>query len=116
MSKVLVDWELLELALTCIEHNGWQKAHDSMVVSLRALLAQPAEADGVGVRLRRVIDELKAGFIVCQRCGDQEDTETLDCVTELESIAVALSAVTAERDQLRAEVENLTSCWSSATN
>ena len=66
--------------------------------------AQPAEAEGVEARLRRVIEELKAGFVACQQCGDQEDTATLDCVPELEAIAAVLSAVTAERDAARTDL------------
>jgi hypothetical protein len=101
MSKVLVDRELLNSALKTI--HGLAPGRFTVEEELRAAVtAQPAEAQGVEARLRRVIDELKAGFVVCEACGEQEDTATLDCVPELEAIvsSAALSAVTAERDRL----------------
>ena len=109
MSKVPVDRELLEyladLGDEAIERMGSYLAEkhgeQRYVDAARAVLAKPAEAEGVELQLRKVIDELKAGFVVCQQCGDQEDAATLDCVPELEAIAAALSAVTAERDALR---------------
>ncbi len=108
MSKVLVDRELLTKAAMIPSKESPEANRRDIVergkaqADIRATLAaQSAESEGVGVRLRRVIDEVKAGFVVCQRCGDQEDTATLDCVPELEAIAAALSAVTAERDRLR---------------
>lgn len=109
MSKVLVDRELLDKLASKLDgadfaSYGWGNL---MAAEVREVIAQPAEAEGVDVRLRRVIDELKAGFVVCQQCGDQEDTATLDCVPELEVIAAALSAVTAERDRLLEENKRL---------
>ena len=101
MIKVLVDRELLERAMYAKDGKELIAANRE----LRAILAQPAEAEGVEARLRRVIEELKAGFVVCQQCGDQEDTATLDCVPELEAIAATISAVTAERDRLLEEAE-----------
>ena len=94
MSKVMVDRELLE-KVTSLEFSTSREAMHELV----SILSQPADAEGAAVQLRRVIDELKGGFVVCQRCGDQEDTATLDCVPELEAIDSALSAVTAERDK-----------------
>lgn len=42
--------------------------------------------------LGNVIDGLENGFVACQRCGDQEDTKTLDCMTDLHDIKKALLA------------------------
>jgi len=105
MSKVLVDRELLERIVNTNMADYAVIAYQHK--EIRAILVQPAEAEGVEARLRTVIDELKAGFVVCEECGGQEDTATLDCVPELEAIAAALSAVTAERDRLREEMAEL---------
>ena len=43
-------------------------------------------------RLSKVIRDLESGFVACERCGDQEDTATLDCMPELTSIRNALAA------------------------
>ena len=31
----------------------------------------------------KIIDELRGGFIICQRCGDQEQTSDLDVMSDL---------------------------------
>lgn len=103
MSKVLVDRELLERIVNTNMADYAVIAYQHK--EIRGILAQHAEAEGVAKRLSRVIDELKSGFVVCRQCGDQEDTATLDCVPDLEAIAAALSAVTAERDRLQEQCE-----------
>ncbi|WP_178081562.1 hypothetical protein [Pseudomonas sp. Choline-3u-10] len=60
---------------------------------------QPAQSE-LAIRLNRVVAELKGGFFVCRSCGDQEDTATLDCVPELESIAAALVRANLSAQQL----------------
>lgn len=42
----------------------------------------------------RVVEELENGFVVCERCGDQEDTATLDCMTDLKRLKALLSTPT----------------------
>ncbi|GEM_PF-1742625 len=111
MSKVLVDRELLERLQERLDPHRDAAAWGALCDALRR--AQPTEAEGAVAQLRRVIDELKAGFVVCQQCGDQEDTATLDCVPELEAIAAALSAVTAERDRLQRNLD-FTDQWYAA--
>lgn len=56
-----------------------------------AQTAPQPEQSRIADRLNSVIAELKGGFVACQRCGDQEDTATLDCVPELEAIAAGLA-------------------------
>lgn len=57
-----------------------------------AQTAPQPEQSGLAERLKFVVADLKAGFVACRNCGNQEDTSTLDCVPELQSIAAALSA------------------------
>ena len=33
--------------------------------------------------VNKIIKELSSGFIVCQRCGDQEETKDLDVMADL---------------------------------
>lgn len=42
--------------------------------------------------LATIIENLKTGFVACRRCGDQEDTATLDCVSDLEEMYSVLAA------------------------
>jgi len=39
----------------------------------------------------RVIAGLESGFIACNRCGDQEDTATLDCMSDLKRLQEILA-------------------------
>ena len=68
-----------------------QGSFGAMFKQLAKQTAPQPEQSGLADRLNSVIAELKAGFVVCRQCGDQEDTATLDCVPELEAIAAALS-------------------------
>ncbi|MFT7338159.1 MAG: hypothetical protein ACI92B_001488 [Marinobacter maritimus] len=51
------------------------------------------ESSGVGAKeiIDRVISELEGGFVACSRCGDQEDTATLDCMGDLKQLQSILS-------------------------
>ncbi|MAD47099.1 MAG: hypothetical protein CMH98_19060 [Oceanospirillaceae bacterium] len=35
--------------------------------------------------LERALDEIETGFVACERCGDQEDTNNLDFVDDLKT-------------------------------
>ncbi|MCK7542921.1 hypothetical protein MLC59_01890 [Marinobacter bryozoorum] len=39
----------------------------------------------------RVVEELENGFVRCERCGDQEDTATLDCMSDLKRLQSLLT-------------------------
>lgn len=58
----------------------------------------PAEARSVSVPdevtrlLGQIIDDMENGFVVCSRCGEQEDTKTLDFMSQLHSLRAMLSA------------------------
>lgn len=67
-----------------------QAVLDAVEAAIAQLAPQP-EQSRIADRLNSVIAELKGGFVACQRCGDQEDTATLDCVPELEAIAAGLA-------------------------
>ncbi len=49
----------------------------------------PVEAKGL---LESILRDLRAGFVVCEICGDQQDTATLDCVDDLEFLQTMLAA------------------------
>lgn len=49
--------------------------------------AQIAEARAI---VDQVVAELEAGFVRCERCGDQEDTATLDCMSDLKRLQALL--------------------------
>jgi len=51
------------------------------------------------ILIDRVITELEVGFIACNRCGDQEDTATLDCMDDLKRLQDILSMPQAARAQ-----------------
>lgn len=48
--------------------------------------------------LERVLHELDQGFVLCNRCGDQEDTKDLDCVDDLKNVRNELLALQKEID------------------
>ncbi len=81
MSKVLVDRELLERV------EQWVQEDSTALEELQAVLAQPAEAEGV----RDYLVEFAEGEIEAR--------------TAIEELLAALSAVTAERDRLRKDAE-----------
>ncbi len=43
------------------------------------------------ILIDRVITDLEGGFVACNRCGDQEDTKTLDCMSDLKALQRLLS-------------------------
>lgn len=70
-----------------------------LVRMCRAFLSSQAPSSDVREKERAVIQEAKdtlkdllMGFVRCQRCGDQEDLRTLDCVKPLSDAIVALAA------------------------
>lgn len=59
------------------------------------LNAQPQPAvPEAKIIIDRVVEELENGFVVCERCGDQEDTATLDCMTDLKRLKSLLTTPT----------------------
>ena len=42
--------------------------------------------------INQVVEELESGFVACRRCGDQEDTATLDCMGDLRTLQALLAA------------------------
>lgn len=54
---------------------------------------QPAVPEAK-IIIDRVVEELENGFVACERCGDQEDTATLDCMTDLKRLKAILSTPT----------------------
>lgn len=64
----------------------------------------------------RVVEDLESGFVACKRCGDQEDTATLDCMGDLKRLQSMLSN-NCQPCKQQAEVPALTSvlindcCW-----
>lgn len=54
---------------------------------------QPAVPEAKEI-IDRVVAELETGFVRCERCGDQEDTATLDCMTDLKRLKALLSTPT----------------------
>lgn len=88
MSKVLVDRELLERMIQ-LDSLGLDAQQEYS--ALRAILAQPAEAEGVG--RNAITEEVKSAYY-----ERKSITEAVD------AICAALSAVTAERDALAARL------------
>jgi len=37
------------------------------------------------ILLDRALEEIEKGFVLCERCGDQEDTKDLDFVDDLKA-------------------------------
>lgn len=107
MSKVLVDRELLDSAATWLEVHapGGGCVEGSVAEDLRAILEQPAEAEGVEVvawQQRYICPDEGPS------CWQSADERTLEILRrrddyELRQLVplTALSAVTAERDRLR---------------
>ncbi|KZX63223.1 hypothetical protein A3710_17430 [Stutzerimonas frequens] len=115
MSKVLVDRELLEyladLGDEAIERMGSYLAEkhgeQKYVDAARAILAQPAEAEGADVR-KIVVDSLVGMIAGVTRMIPPADQPLPDFIQApvdraVERINAALSAVTAERDRLLQE-------------
>ena len=118
MSKVLVDRELLERAMYANDGKELIAANRE----LRAILAQPAEVEGVDFgfddRSVRVSQEAYSIFLARERhhlaalsavtaerdrlCKDRDD-----CVEARVHYAGKLGEVMAERDQIRAELDEL---------
>lgn len=105
MNKVLVDRELLERWADKLEDAdrsgyGWE---DLLAEEIRSSSAQPAEVEGVEVVAFLMRPDLYEPYVSLSRdshCGGS----TAPLMTVAQHLA-ALSAVTAERDQLRAEAE-----------
>lgn len=51
----------------------------------------PAKVPEAKIIIDRVVSELEGGFVACKRCGDQEDTATLDCMSDLKRLQALLS-------------------------
>ena len=97
MSEVLVDRELLELLrnFTFLHDDGCAGALRGNID--KALAAQPAEAEG---------DRIASGFVILDGMAFSKDeilAQRVDLCNALES----LSAVTAERDAARADLETV---------
>ncbi len=112
MSKVSVDRELLDSAATWLEVHapGGGCVEGSVAEDLRAILAQPAEAEGavpVVCYLRAFQDGTPhwTEDCVCEDAvypnHDGDETYSMPMVRQADHLA-ALSAVTAERDGLAA--------------
>jgi hypothetical protein len=115
MSKVLVDRELLERCVdrwaccAIVETPGAEQAW----LELRAVVkaAQPAEAEGADVR-KIVVDSLVGMIAGVTRMIPPADQPLPDFIQApvdraVERINAALSAVTAERDKIKADYEYL---------
>jgi len=111
MSKVLVDRELLDSAATWLEVHapGGGCVEGSVAEDLRAILAQPAEAEGVEVvawQQRYICPDEGPS---CWQSADEQTVEILRRRDDYELRQLvpltALSAVTAERDRLREDAE-----------
>lgn len=108
MRKSLQDW--VEAALVVADSNGM--SGDEVIPTWPELIvekypdfypeltigalrdwqvgrAQIAEARAI---VDQVVAELEAGFVRCERCGDQEDTATFDCMGDLRKVQCLLSA------------------------
>jgi flagellar motor switch protein FliM len=42
--------------------------------------------NGALILLDRALEEIENGFVACAKCGDQEDTKTLDFVDDLKAV------------------------------
>ena len=60
--------------------------------TLLAVLDECVAGREVVTMARNVRDSLVPGFVVCQNCGDQEDTGTLDWVRDLDAALKTLDA------------------------
>ena len=116
MDKVLVDRGLLaECVSVCIRAFG---VGDPIEAKLRAILAQPAEAEGVVTKIECTTCrgtgslEFEGGAVVkacapCKGTGRDLKAERYALAARLAESIAALSAVTAERDRLREAAELL---------
>lgn len=102
MNKVLVDRELLERAMYAKDGKELIAANRE----LRAILAQPAEAEGVEVVawLHRQGNHTEAADRPLTEDEEARGWEQDELLTVTQHLA-ALSAVTAERDRLREDAE-----------
>lgn len=53
--------------------------------------AQAGAALQAKILIGRIVEELENGFVACKRCGDQEDTATLDCMSDLKKLKELLA-------------------------
>lgn len=60
------------------------------VGALRRWQASHAQIGEARAIVDQVIAELEAGFVRCERCGYQEDTATLDCMSDLKRLQALL--------------------------
>jgi hypothetical protein len=68
----------------------------AQIAALQAKLDAMAEEPDLRFDLREVLDWLKTGFITCDHCSHEMQTETLDAVWRLEEIIAALPLAPAE--------------------
>lgn len=115
MSKVLVDRELLDSAATWLEVHapGGGCVEGSVAEDLRAILEQPAEAEGVevvayvGCQARMTTEGWENGeeyLVFADQASDADKRYDVPLMTVAQHLA-ALAAVTAERDRLREDAE-----------
>lgn len=104
MSKVLVDPAALEEAAKWLEvHSSSSGSAEAFAAeALREAIAQPAEAEG-GIDLKPILEDVEREY----EMGGLSDGLCADYASDVAKryASAALSAVTAERDQLRAEAE-----------
>lgn len=109
MRKSLQDWA--EAALIVADSNGisddeviptWpelivEKYPDFYpkltIGALREWLIARTQVAEAKTIVDQVVAELEAGFVRCERCGDQEDTATLDCMSELKRMQSLLQEI-----------------------
>ncbi|MGE4335340.1 MAG: hypothetical protein AB7E55_05105 [Pigmentiphaga sp.] len=112
MNKVPVDRELLERVTNMLDAHNYAKDAEALM----AALAQPAEAEGVEVVAYAYIDETPEDYLRTKPFvlfagpdggapGPAMAHQRLEPLVRLS----ALSAVTAERDRLTANIDRLTS-------
>jgi len=114
MSNVLVDRELLDSAATWLEVHapGGGCVEGSVAEDLRAILEQPAEAEGVevvayvGCQARMTTEGWENGeeyLVFADQASDADKRYDVPLMTVAQHLA-ALAAVTAERDRLLQEL------------
>jgi len=115
MSKVLVDRDLLLQLFRCWD-CGLEV--DNELAQLRIAAAQPAEAEGVVIKIECTTCrgtgslEFEGGAVVkdcapCKGTGRDLKAERYALAARLAETSAALSSVTAERDRLREEMAEL---------
>lgn len=99
-AEAVADLPEVHDALFCFSHdstgdNGTEVVREVMkaIQNRQQPVSDPDGLPNGRALLERIIEQLEKGFVVCNRCGEQEDTATLDVMDDLRRLHLLVTTV-----------------------